>query len=148
MTVANELDGAGKTNFEVSYQGEKCKFTPEQLTASMLNKLKEIIYKNSVNFSSCNCVISVGMNPLSIVLLGACLLYGARAEGFAGRLQNCGNPGRTTNERNLGHRYQLWAFQEERVRSRSCKERGIHRLRTFEDFSIRGKFLPGKQWMI
>jgi molecular chaperone DnaK (HSP70) len=59
LTVANELDNVGKTNFEVSYQGAKCKFTPEQLTASMLNKLKEIIYKNNVNFSSCNCVLSV-----------------------------------------------------------------------------------------
>lgn len=59
LTVNTELNENGKTLFEVNYEGQKQSLTPEQLTATMLNKLKSIINLNEINFAASNCVISV-----------------------------------------------------------------------------------------
>jgi hypothetical protein len=65
LTVSTDAAENGKTTFEVTYQGAKTKLTPEQLTATMLNKLKDIIGKNNVNVQTSNYVISVTIQLLS-----------------------------------------------------------------------------------
>ncbi|CAD8077171.1 unnamed protein product [Paramecium sonneborni] len=59
LTVPTQINESGKTLFEVSYLGQKTSFTPEQLTGTMLNKLKNIIQLNDINIQSSNVCISV-----------------------------------------------------------------------------------------
>lgn len=59
LTVPTVLDDQGRALFEVNYLGEKAKFTPEQLTASMLNILKKIIKRNDINIQASNVCLSV-----------------------------------------------------------------------------------------
>ncbi|CAK94865.1 unnamed protein product (macronuclear) [Paramecium tetraurelia] len=59
LTVPTSIHESGKTLFEVTYLGQKANFTPEQLTGTMLNKLKHIIQLNDINISSSNVCISV-----------------------------------------------------------------------------------------
>jgi heat shock protein 4 len=59
LTVSHEQNSNGKQLFNVQYYGQKQQYTPEQLTASLLNKLKDILHYNNINVSGSNVVISV-----------------------------------------------------------------------------------------
>ncbi|CAD8139164.1 unnamed protein product [Paramecium pentaurelia] len=59
LTVPTSIHESGKTLFEVTYLGQKANFTPEQVTGTMLNKLKNIIQLNDINIQSSNVCISV-----------------------------------------------------------------------------------------
>ncbi|CAD8045519.1 unnamed protein product [Paramecium sonneborni] len=59
LTVPTSINDSGKTLFEVNYLGQKTTFTPEQLTGSMLNKLKQVIGRNDINVQASNVCISV-----------------------------------------------------------------------------------------
>ncbi|CAD8139686.1 unnamed protein product [Paramecium octaurelia] len=59
LTVPTSINDSGKTLFEVNYLGQKSTFTPEQLTGSMLNKLKHVVAHNDINTQASNFCISV-----------------------------------------------------------------------------------------
>ncbi|CAD8054922.1 unnamed protein product [Paramecium sonneborni] len=59
LTVPTQINESGKTLFEVCYLRQKTNFTAEQLTATMLNKLKHIIQLNDINIQSSNICLSV-----------------------------------------------------------------------------------------
>ncbi|KAM3138385.1 hypothetical protein pb186bvf_009471 [Paramecium bursaria] len=59
LTIPVGVNDQSKTTFDVTYLGEKKSYTPEQVTGSMLNKLRSIIAHNDINLQSSNVVISV-----------------------------------------------------------------------------------------